>query len=259
MLKRDKKVKSRRHAKSNYLQLAEEGNNHLWRYCLGTVLIFMILPIVSGYISISIKKLITISGILSLYAPYYALVMHAIYECISIICLFVILKLVHQRRLSTVFSAEGKIRFGRLLLAVVVCSSLLLALYLYVQPTNSEIIDTIKFKKWSLLPMVVLFITIQSAKEEFIYRGYLLQGFYFFTHKKSLAILFTSLIFASMHFQFFVPVSSDDLGRYTSLFVHGIIYALITIKNQRIEWAIGSHAAWNIVQMMRLGLANYYS
>lgn len=83
------------------------------------------------------------------------------------------------------------------------------------------------------------------AGEELIFRGYILQGLRRFRPLPLFAIYFSGLLFAFGHF---VPLSNFSL--FVFYFIIGIFIAIITLKDNRLELAIGIHAAINLFDLL---------
>ncbi len=92
----------------------------------------------------------------------------------------------------------------------------------------------------------VVLIPFQSALEEWIFRGYLMQGFATLTKSRLLTLVLTSVIFGSLHL--FNP-EIDQLG-YGLLAYYigtGFFFGIISLMDEGIELAIGFHVANNLL------------
>ncbi len=90
-----------------------------------------------------------------------------------------------------------------------------------------------------------LFIPIQSGLEEWLFRGYLLQGFTTLTRSPLLSLLLTSIIFGSLH------ILNPEIGKlgYGLLAYYigtGFFFGIISLLDEGIELAIGFHVANNL-------------
>ena len=97
-----------------------------------------------------------------------------------------------------------------------------------------------------LLIIAVLLIPIQTSTEEYVFRGYLMQGFGNLAQNKWFPLLMTSLIFGGMHL--FNPEVSK-IGNI--IFVYyigtGLFLGIITLMDEGMELALGFHAANNLI------------
>lgn len=103
----------------------------------------------------------------------------------------------------------------------------------------------VDFGQWMLfVPMVLLFTPLQAATEELVFRGYLMQSFRTFTSSTVLIVAFSSVLFMVPH----LANPEAELGMLVVLdyLLIGAFFALVTLRDGRLELAIGAHAATNI-------------
>lgn len=108
--------------------------------------------------------------------------------------------------------------------------------------TYAYTLDPALFYKFLLL--VVLFIPIQAASEEFLFRGYLLQGLGHLTKNPLLLIFINGLGFMALHIA--NPEMTRGVSIWLTYFFWGAFLTLITLKDNRAELAIGIHIANNM-------------
>jgi hypothetical protein len=113
---------------------------------------------------------------------------------------------------------------------------------------------TFEWRAWILfLPAALILTPIQTSGEELLFRGYLLQTLGFLTKKKWILVIISGVIFAVPHF-----LNPEMKQGFVLLalfyFSFGAILALITLKSNRLEYALGIHAANNLMTVL---LANY--
>jgi membrane protease YdiL (CAAX protease family) len=89
-------------------------------------------------------------------------------------------------------------------------------------------------------------IPIQTSTEEYIFRGYLMQGFANLFHNKWAPLLMTSLIFGLLHW--FNP-EVGKMGNSIMIFYigTGLFLGVITLMDDGMELALGFHAANNLI------------
>ncbi|MDC1030376.1 CPBP family intramembrane metalloprotease, partial [Flavobacteriaceae bacterium] len=82
--------------------------------------------------------------------------------------------------------------------------------------------------------------------EEWIFRGYLMQGFATLTKSRLMSLLLTSIIFGSLHI---LNPEIDKLG-YGLLVYYigtGLFFGIMSLMDEGIELAIGFHVANNLI------------
>lgn len=100
--------------------------------------------------------------------------------------------------------------------------------------------------------MVVFFASVwlQSALEEFIFRGYLLQVL--LRRGTAAAVLSTSLAFSLLH-----VLQGFNLMGLFNIFLFGVVAALMVCLTDSLWLAIGFHAGWNFFTLHVFGFPMY--
>ena len=159
----------------------------------------------------------------------------------------VVVKL-HERSLVSITTVRPKVDWSRVVFTFLlwsVITSALLGLDFFLNPESfSWNFDSKKFVVLFLIAIV--FIPIQTSLEEFIFRGYLMQGFGGLFKNAWAPLLMTSFIFGVLHL--FNP-EVDKLG-YGILIYYigtGLFLGIMTLMDDGIELALGFHAANNLI------------
>ena len=121
-----------------------------------------------------------------------------------------------------------------------------------VHPGSYEL--TFKWDTWVPFALAAIILTpIQTSAEELLFRGYFLQGLGLLTKRKWILIIISGLIFAVPHF-----LNPEMKYGFVLMglfyFSFGAILTMITLKSNRLEYALGVHAANNLMTVL---LANY--
>jgi CAAX protease family protein len=100
-----------------------------------------------------------------------------------------------------------------------------------------------------LLPFVLalLLIPLQSASEEILFRGYLTQALGRIVRSRVLIAATVGLVFGLLHLNTYGPLTVPYF------FVLSLIFSLVALRDDRLELAIGGHAAMNL---FAFGVAN---
>ena len=97
-----------------------------------------------------------------------------------------------------------------------------------------------------MLIVACCLIPFQSALEEWLFRGYLMQGFATLTNSRFVCLLMTSVIFGLLHAS---NPEIDKLG-YGLLVYYigtGFFFGIMSLMDDGIELAIGFHVANNLI------------
>ena len=162
--------------------------------------------------------------------------------------LILTIKYIHKQTLLSVTTARKKIDWSRVFYSFSVWSIITIIstlIYYYAAPDNF----IVNFKPIPFLILVVtgsLLIPIQTSTEEYLFRGYLMQGFGNLSHNKWFPLLMTSLIFGGMHF--FNP-EVTKMGSILLVYYigTGLFLGILTLMDEGLELALGFHASNNLI------------
>jgi membrane protease YdiL (CAAX protease family) len=164
-------------------------------------------------------------------------------------------RFVHKRNPISLITGEIRVSFKKIWLTagmwtiIVVITTIVDSL---VHP--GSYIFTYEWKAWFPFALAAIILTpIQTSAEELLFRGYFLQGLGFLTKRKWILIIISGLIFAVPHF-----LNPEMKYGFVLMglfyFSFGAILTMITLKSNRLEYALGVHAANNLMTVL---LANY--
>ena len=159
----------------------------------------------------------------------------------------VVRKLHNQTMLSVTTSRKTvdwkRVAFAFIIWSVVTIMATMIS-YFY---NPSDFIINFKPIPFAILVVIgVILIPIQTSAEEYVFRGYLMQGFANLARNKWFPLLMTSVIFGAMHI--FNP-EVNKIG-YIILVYYigtGLLLGIITLMDEGMELALGFHAANNLV------------
>jgi membrane protease YdiL (CAAX protease family) len=159
-----------------------------------------------------------------------------------------LVKVLHKRSFAEVVNGTGKMRFGRCLTGAWVWFALMSMMYLADYFVNrGDYVLQFDLSHFIPLALIVLvFMPFQTTGEEFLFRGYLTQGFAAWTKSRWASLLFPSLIFGLMHV---LNPEVKEYGFWATMpqYVYfGLFFGLVAILDDGIELAVGIHTANNI-------------
>ncbi len=166
---------------------------------------------------------------------------------VAFFAVFLVVRYLHKQSFLSIATARKKIDWNRILFSFslwgIFTVGATLLMY-YTAPENFVI-------NFNWQPFIILFlisvvlIPIQTSTEEYVFRGYLMQGFASLSRNKWFPLLMTSLIFGGMHI---VNPEVRELG-YIVMFYYvgtGLFLGIITLMDDGMELALGFHAANNL-------------
>jgi len=253
---------------SQYLSLAQQGKNVWWRYVISIFLILFLYQIIGAIPLLILSAALTLDknpatqfnpetlqfeGVEPL-LPY--LVLNFASICL-LAGLYISVRFLHQRRMITLVTPNQQVRwkrifqgFGLYFLLTFVISFVGIVL----SPSEYQLtFKPIQFLVF--LPIALVITPIQTSAEELFFRGYLLQGMGLKTRSLLIPILGSSLLFMLPHW--LNPEVKSNFFLMTLLYLLlGIFLAVITVKDDSLELAMGVHAANNLFAALILNYSN---
>ena len=256
-----------------FLEQSFDKQNQFWKYLivflgaffggqiLGSIPLIgvMIYKVISsgGPIALNPKNItdFTVFGISKNWALFLMMLAPAVVLLVAIL----LVKGLHKRSFAQTVNGTRKIRIKRCLIGAGFWGILMLIYYLGDYLINPGYYK-LQFNLFAFIPLFlisVVLIPLQTTSEEFLFRGYLAQGFAGWTKSRWLAILFPGLLFGLMHS--FNP-EVKEFGFWISMTQYvffGLLFGLVAVLDDGIELTIGMHAANNV--FLSLFVTNYAS
>jgi membrane protease YdiL (CAAX protease family) len=103
--------------------------------------------------------------------------------------------------------------------------------------------DLVPFLVLTLIALVML--PLQTSFEEYLFRGYLMQGIGVMARNRWIPLVITSVIFGGLHF---LNPEVDQFGKVVMLYYigTGFFLGIMTLMDEGMELALGFHAGNNI-------------
>ena len=162
------------------------------------------------------------------------------------------LKLFHKKTLVSVITAFEKIRWKRYFFAFGIWATLLIVLTVvgyFASPGDFEVhFDLGKFMV--LLVVTLIFIPIQTATEEILFRGYLMQGIGLAFKNAIAPLIITSILFGLMHASNPEAKAHGLLIMMPYYIFFGAFLGMLTLLDEGAELAMGIHCANNLLSSL---------
>lgn len=253
--------------KNKFLDNVKQGKNNGWRYVLTSVMCFGVSEFVAVfYLIIFIVFQQLFIGDNNSEMIFYFISIFLSFST-STIFLLVFLEVLHKRNIMSLVNTVEKydvfgkakswikrIRWNRFFKGFLIWSIFLIiietvAYLLY----PSDFIFTQDLGNFLLLFLLFLIaIPIQVTFEELFFRGYLNQGLSLKIKNPLIILTISSFIFGLAHL-----LNGDNvlsMGFYVySAFVVGIIWSIVTLLDNGIEWSTGAHLANNFFAFVIFG------
>lgn len=246
-----------------YIKQAFKVEHDWWLYLVGVLLIFIgsqlgQIPFLIAIITKSMANggdlsSLDYDAIMSILDLNLSLFLLLLSFAIGLVVVFLVVKYIHKQTLRSLTTSRAKIDWSRFWFAFLiwgVTTACFILLEYYSSPENY----TFNFKPIPFLILVlisVVFIPLQTSFEEYLFRGYLMQGLGVLAKNRWVPLIFTSTIFGLLHI---ANPEIDKLGYV--LLVHyigtGFLLGIMTLMDEGLELALGFHAANNLIAALLL-------
>ena len=250
---------------TTYLDLARQGRNGWGRFVLAVALILFLWQILGALPSIFLLAWVLADGNpqtgISPAGQYMGVesilsfVMTMLASMFFLFGIILAIRYVHQRPLRTLITTARLVSWRRFLqgFAVwfVLCGLMSLAEALIYPGRYVLTLDLHRFITFAFL--AIFLVPIQTSAEELFFRGYILQGFGLRLHNIWILSTISGAIFMVPHLlNPEARVNYGLMGFY--YFFIGAVMAYVTLRDGRLELALGLHAANNLFSAL---VANY--
>jgi uncharacterized protein len=240
---------------TKYLDLARLGKNNWWRYLLGFG------TVVFAWVGVSVVVLIGLTiwaaldgdpataldpatGRVVGFDPFIDYLTLNVGHVAMALAVFFVIYFLHERSVRSLVTIASAIRWrlfarGFGLYAVLMVVGTVVDFVLHPQ-TYRISLDAWRFLAFA--PMVLILTPIQACAEEFLFRGYLMQGIGLLTSRWIVPAVGSSLIFMAVHLGN-PELAHGLLPMVLYYFGMGLFLALLTLKSDGLELSMGVHTA----------------
>ena len=240
-----------------YIQQAFNIKHDFWRYLIGSVIVIIAATIgqVPFGIAVFAKAAsdgenmtgLTTEKMMSILEPNLSLFLMLISFAVAMLALVLVVKFLHKQTIRSVGTSRKKLDWKRIWFAFFfwgILSSGLVLLDYYMAP--EDYVYNFEWQRFAILAVIaIVLIPIQTSFEEYLFRGYLMQGFGMLAKNRWFPLLMTSVIFGMLHFW---NPEVDKLGPTIMVYYigTGLFLGIMTLMDEGLELALGFHAANNL-------------
>ena len=237
-----------------FFKVAEKGQNQIFIYA-GTI-VLMILAVLFGNLPIGLalvaKGAADIGDVSQLYNSgldqNLLLVLIIIPFALGLFGILFGIKMLHKRKVNSVLTSRSRVDWSRILMAFGLWFSIngMFEIANYFMSPEEYSFRPPGLSFLILLAVAFLFLPLQVAFEEVLFRGYLMQGIGALFGNRWMPLVLTSVAFGMMHIAN-PEVTEYGTGRMMTYYIGiGLILGIVTIMDDGLELAFGIHAATNI-------------
>lgn len=162
--------------------------------------------------------------------------------------LLLVIKFIHRQKIREATTSRPKMDWGRFFFGfglIAIFTTVTLAIDYRMNPDdylwNFEIAPFV-----ILLVIALVMVPLQTSFEEYLFRGYLMQGLGVLARNRWFPLIVTSVIFGSMHF---ANPEVTKMGNIIMVYYigTGFLLGIMTLMDEGMELALGFHAGNNLV------------
>jgi membrane protease YdiL (CAAX protease family) len=165
--------------------------------------------------------------------------------------IFFVVRYLHNQTMLSITTSRAKIDWKRVLFSFSIWAIFTIASTLAFYLSNpTDFVINFKPIPFAILVLIgTVLIPIQTSTEEYVFRGYLMQGFANLAKNKWFPLIMTSVIFGAMH------ISNPEVTKMGNIILvyyigTGLLLGIITLMDEGMELALGFHAANNLVSAL---------
>jgi hypothetical protein len=231
--------------------------NKFWKYIVGSVLIILAATIgqIPLMVAIFVKSFksgksfpTNESDMMTFLEPNTTLFLILLSFVFAFFAIILVVRNFHKQTLLSVTTSREKVDWKRVFFSSGIWSvfTIVSTVIMYYSSPESFVVNFKPIPFLILAGIGILLIPIQTSTEEYVFRGYLMQGFALLAKNKWFPLVMTSVIFGGMHI---ANPEVEKMG-YIILVYYigtGFFLGIITLMDEGMELALGFHAANNLV------------
>jgi membrane protease YdiL (CAAX protease family) len=243
-----------------FIQQGIRPENNFWKYIGGSILIIFASFVGQLPLLLALYYETYLNGkpyptsndaIMSFFEPNKTLFLILISFVFAMLGIFFVVRYLHNQTMLSITTSRYKMDWNRVFFSFSIWAifTIITTLAFYISNPNDFLINFKPIPFFILVVIGTLLIPIQTSTEEYVFRGYLMQGFANLARNKWFPLIMTSIIFGVMH------ISNPEVSKMGNIILvyyvgTGLFLGVITLMDEGMELALGFHAANNLVSAL---------
>ncbi len=242
-----------------YIQQAFKSLHEWWRYLLGFIIIFVASQI--GTIPLIVAVLVKILSeggsmdslqdqnvLMTVLDSNLTLFLMLLSFAVGLLAVYLVVRYFHKQPFVELTTSRKKTDWGRVFFGfglISITTLVVTGLDYYSNPDDYVLqFDLVPFV--ILAVVAVIMIPLQTSFEEYLFRGYLMQGIGVLAKNKWLPLVITSVVFGGLHL---ANPEVDKFGNIIMVYYigTGFFLGIMTLMDEGMELALGFHAGNNLI------------
>ncbi len=245
-----------------YIKQAFKSLHEWWRYLIGFIIIFVASQI--GTIPLIVAVLVKILSeggsmdsiqdpnvMMTVLDSNLTLFLMLLSFAVGLLAVYLVVRFFHKQPFVELTTSRKKTDWGRIFFGfglITITTIVVTGLDYYSNPDDYVLqFDLVPFI--ILTVIAVIMIPLQTSFEEYLFRGYLMQGIGVLAKNKWLPLLITSVVFGALHL---ANPEVDKLGNIIMIYYigTGFFLGIMTLMDEGMELALGFHAGNNLISAL---------
>jgi membrane protease YdiL (CAAX protease family) len=242
-----------------YIAQAFKSHHDWWRYLVGIIVVFVAAQIGSipfilavGYKSMqeggSFSDMADMSKLMTILDSNLTLFLVLLSFVVGFVALLFMIRYLHNQPLIEATTTRPKIDWKRFFVGfgLVAVTTITFTIIDYNLNPDDYVVQFQVVPFLILALIVILLMPLQTSMEEYVFRGYLMQGIGVLAKNRWLPLILTSVTFGLLH------LSNPEVGKLGNIIMvyyigTGFLLGIMTLMDEGLELALGFHAGNNIV------------
>lgn len=238
-----------------FIKQAFNYQHSFWRYLLGLSII--VLAVIIGQIPLAVavfmKGGMEVVGmeeaqILQILDSNLNLFLLLLTFAVGLLAVFFVVKFIHYQPIRTLTTSRKKVDWGRFFFGfgLIAIFSIVVTGFDYFSNPQDYVVNFQAGPFFIMLIIALVMIPLQTSFEEYLFRGYLMQGIGVLVKNKWVPLILTSVVFGGLHF--FNP-EVTKMGNIIMIYYvsTGFLLGIMTLMDEGMELALGFHAGNNLL------------
>lgn len=241
-----------------FIQQAFKAKHEWWRYAVGLLLI--IVGAVIGQIPFTVAVLVktwpdfatlTEAEMMRVLESNLSFFLLLLSFAVGLVAILLVIRYLHRQPIIEATTSRKKVDWGRFFFGFgLIAAFTIIATIIDYNLRPEDFVWNFRAVPFAIMAVIaIIMVPLQTSFEEYLFRGYLMQGFGILARNRWVPLIVTSLIFGSLHL--WNPEVSK-LGYIIMIYYigTGLLLGIMTLMDEGMELALGFHAGNNLVGAM---------
>lgn len=242
-----------------FIKQAFKSLHEWWRYLVGFLIIFIASQIGSIPLLIAVMFKVMSNGgniesiqdpnvMMTVLDSNLTLFLMLLSYAIGLLAVYLVVRFLHKQPFVELTTSRKKTDWGRVLFGfgLITVTTLVVTILDYYSNPDDYVLQFDLVPFLILAVIAIIMIPLQTSFEEYLFRGYLMQGIGVLAKNRWLPLIITSVVFGGLHL---ANPEVDKLGNVIMIYYigTGFFLGIMTLMDEGMELALGFHAGNNLI------------